>query len=96
MDVAIDRLGRMVVPKAVRERLGLTPGSRLELVVEDTGLRLSPRRGPARVEDRDGVAVLVHDAVTAPAAEEVRAVIEEIRREPLQRALDALVPGPDA
>ncbi len=35
MDLTLDRFGRVVIPKRVRDRLGLHPGSRLRLDVDD-------------------------------------------------------------
>lgn len=49
MMVAIDRAGRIVVPKEVRDRLGLTPSSELEVSVEGDALVLTPARRPGRV-----------------------------------------------
>jgi len=37
------RSGRLVIPAAVREELGLTPGTELVLRVDDEGLRLQTR-----------------------------------------------------
>jgi AbrB family looped-hinge helix DNA binding protein len=40
MRTTIDRAGRVVIPAAVRERAGFSPGSELEITVEDTGVRI--------------------------------------------------------
>jgi AbrB family looped-hinge helix DNA binding protein len=40
MRTTIDKAGRLVIPAAVRERLGLVPGTTLEVSVDETGLRL--------------------------------------------------------
>jgi len=40
MTVTIDKAGRVVIPAAVRERLGFEAGTSLELTVEDAGVRL--------------------------------------------------------
>lgn len=40
MRTTIDKAGRLVVPAPVRERLGLEPGTVLEVTVEETGIRL--------------------------------------------------------
>jgi AbrB family looped-hinge helix DNA binding protein len=40
MRTTIDKAGRVVIPAAVRERAGLTPGSELEVTEEDRGIRL--------------------------------------------------------
>jgi len=40
MRTTIDKAGRVVIPAAVRERAGLTPGTQLEITVDETGLRI--------------------------------------------------------
>jgi AbrB family looped-hinge helix DNA binding protein len=40
MRTTIDKAGRVVIPAAVRERTGLTPGTELEITVDETGLRI--------------------------------------------------------
>lgn len=58
MSITIDRAGRIVVPKALRERFGLIPGAEIEIEPVADGLHLRPRgTGPAFVE-KEGL--LVH------------------------------------
>jgi AbrB family looped-hinge helix DNA binding protein len=45
MRSTIDKAGRVVIPAAVRERAGLTPGAVLEISADDTGVRIE-RVGP--------------------------------------------------
>lgn len=40
MVVTIDKAGRVVIPAAVRERAGLTPGVELRLSLDEFGIRL--------------------------------------------------------
>jgi AbrB family looped-hinge helix DNA binding protein len=40
MRTTIDKAGRVVIPVTIRERAGLSPGSELEITVDDTGVRL--------------------------------------------------------
>lgn len=40
MRTTIDKAGRVVIPAALRERAGLTPGAELEVTEDETGLRL--------------------------------------------------------
>ena len=40
MKSTIDKAGRLVIPVAVRERAGLTPGTELEVTVDEFGIRL--------------------------------------------------------
>jgi AbrB family looped-hinge helix DNA binding protein len=42
MDVAVDKAGRMVLPKPVRERLGLVRGGKLHLQESAEGVVLKP------------------------------------------------------
>ncbi len=59
MLVTIDRAGRVVIPKDVRERLMLAADAELEVDVEGDSIRLTPRVGPRRrVGEVDGLPVL--------------------------------------
>jgi AbrB family looped-hinge helix DNA binding protein len=40
MKTTIDKAGRVVIPVEIRRRLGLEPGTELEVVVEDFSVRL--------------------------------------------------------
>jgi AbrB family looped-hinge helix DNA binding protein len=40
MRTTIDKAGRVVIPASIRERAGLTPGAALEIVEDETGIRL--------------------------------------------------------
>src|SRR5688500_14323819 len=40
MRTTIDKAGRVVIPAAIRERARLTPGAELEIVEDETGIRL--------------------------------------------------------
>ncbi len=71
----------MVVPKDVRERLGLRPGSRIVLTEVAGHLEISPATTPVRLEDRDGALVAVAEtALPVLTAEQVRDAIEATRR----------------
>lgn len=59
MLVTVDRAGRIVVPKDLRERLSLEAGSELEVSVEDDALRLTPvRKAGRRIVEVDGWPVI--------------------------------------
>ena len=62
MDVTIDKFGRIVIPKVVRDSLGLKAGSELqvEITEEETGERtiaLRPGQEKALLIDEDGLLV---------------------------------------
>ena len=81
MLATIDGGGRVVVPKDVRERLGLRPGAQVELSEIDGVLEIAPVVTAMTVVERDGVVVLQAPApMPALTAEQVRAVQETIRR----------------
>lgn len=81
--MTIDAAGRTVVPKALRERLHLQPGSALEATVEDGRLVATPV-GPAVVlveEDGRLVATTAEPGVTL-SQEDLLRLIDEDRRWP--------------
>ncbi|WSE56444.1 AbrB/MazE/SpoVT family DNA-binding domain-containing protein [Mycolicibacterium sp. ND9-15] len=81
MFATIDAGGRIVVPKEVRERLGLRPGSRIVLREVEGRLEISPATTPVRLVDREGALVAVADAdLPALTAEQVRDAVEAARR----------------
>jgi AbrB family looped-hinge helix DNA binding protein len=49
MRTTIDKAGRVVIPAALRDRAGLTPGTTLEVTADDHGLRLEAVTEPARL-----------------------------------------------
>jgi len=57
MKTTIDSVGRVVVPKPLRDALGLTPGSVVEISRYGAGLQLLPAGRTARLVDESGVLV---------------------------------------
>jgi len=58
MTVTIDSAGRIVVPKAVRDNLGLKPGTELTLTEADDRITLTPVAHKSHLVKRDGVWML--------------------------------------
>ncbi len=56
MQTTIDKAGRLVIPKPLREQVGLRPGA-VEVVADGTGLRVEPLAGDS-LEQRDGRLVI--------------------------------------
>jgi AbrB family looped-hinge helix DNA binding protein len=49
---AIDKRGRITLPREIRRRLGLSPGDRLDFVVEEGQIVLRPSRSATSVFDK--------------------------------------------
>jgi len=81
MKLTIDKSGRIVVPEPLRERLGLKPGTELEVQEQPGGvfLRMMQER-PALVRI-DGL--WVHRGIAQPGANWNR-VIQEVREERIE------------
>lgn len=59
MRVAIDRLGRLVIPKSLRVALGIGPDTEFELLPDGAGLRLEPVQAAQRaIGEADGLPIL--------------------------------------
>ncbi len=81
MRIGIDAVGRLVLPKPLRDELGIVGATELEVASRDGVIELAVADVPARVEDRDGVPVIVTDAPMPPlSVDDVRAAIDRARR----------------
>jgi AbrB family looped-hinge helix DNA binding protein len=82
MRTTIDRAGRLVVPKAFREALGLLGGAEVEIVLVDGRIEIEPAPAEIRLERAaDGHLVAVADReMPVLTAERVRSVLERVRR----------------
>ncbi|MGH9304148.1 MAG: AbrB/MazE/SpoVT family DNA-binding domain-containing protein [Acidimicrobiales bacterium] len=81
MQIAIDSSGRLVVPKALRDALGLAPGIELEAVARDGVLEISPVPTKVRLIEEDGLLVASPcQLMPSLDANTVRAVLENVRR----------------
>ena len=78
METTIDAAGRIVVPKALRDALGLVPGTTLDVSSYGGGLTLVPHGRTARMVDEDGVLVAEGDQQVTD--EDVFALIDAGRR----------------
>jgi len=81
MRTTIDTAGRIVVPKALRDELGLRGGEELDIAARDGRLEIEVPATPMRLERREGVPVAASDApLPTLTAEAVRQTLERVRR----------------
>lgn len=83
LKTTIDRAGRLVIPKAIRERYGLDEGAEVEIIAAPDGITLIPSRTERRIVRRGRVLAIDTGAETAP----LEAFdVESARLDRLQRA----------
>jgi AbrB family looped-hinge helix DNA binding protein len=81
MRVAIDASGRIVVPKALRDRLDLRGGEQLELDVRDGVLEIRPSPASVQVvETPEGPVAEALDEIPELTDAIVRDTLEQVRR----------------
>ena len=84
MRTTIDRTGRLVVPKALRDRLGLNAGAGVELTERGAELVITPVGPEIVLEQREGrrVFVTTQDETPGLTDDDVRRMVEESRQWP--------------
>jgi AbrB family looped-hinge helix DNA binding protein len=81
MKTTIDAAGRIVVPKSLRQALGLKAGQPVEIRAGDGRLEIEIAPTPMRLKKRGKGVVAVPDArLPALTAEQVRDTLERVRR----------------
>ncbi len=79
MEAVIDSGGRVVLPKHLRDALGLTPGSKVDVSAYGGGLQITPGGRTAQIE-QDANGRLVAHADTEVTDEMMFALIDSGRR----------------
>jgi AbrB family looped-hinge helix DNA binding protein len=81
MRTAIDAAGRVVVPKALRDALGLRAGQPLEITERDGRLEIVPAPTPMNlVDEGNGVVAVAEAEMPVLTADLVRDTLERTRR----------------
>jgi len=57
MITTIDKAGRLVLPKTIRDRLRLVPGAEIDLSLEGECVRLTAHTPAASLQSKDGLLV---------------------------------------
>ena len=79
MEATIDSAGRILLPKSLRDALGLAPGSKVDISAYGAGLQVIPGGRTARiVRGPDGRLVAVSETVVTD--DDMFALIDSARR----------------
>lgn len=78
MEAIVDQVGRIVLPKRLRDQLGLVPGSSVDVSLYGDGLHVAPGGRTAQLQRRGGRLVAV--AATPVSDDDVLGLIDSIRR----------------
>ncbi|MSP96209.1 MAG: AbrB/MazE/SpoVT family DNA-binding domain-containing protein [Betaproteobacteria bacterium] len=81
MKATLDAAGRLVVPKALRQALGLRPGQALDIRAGDGRLEIEIAATPMRLKKRGkGVVAVAQAELPVLTADQVRETLERVRR----------------
>ena len=81
MKATLDSAGRIVVPKPLRDALGLKPGQPLDIQAGDGRLEIKIVPTPMRLKKRGKGMIAIPDAeLPTLTAEQVRDTLERVRR----------------
>jgi AbrB family looped-hinge helix DNA binding protein len=61
MEAVVDQAGRIVLPKFIRDALGLLPGTKVDISPYGAGVQVVPAGRTARLVEEDGVLVSAGD-----------------------------------
>lgn len=78
METKIDSVGRIVLPKPLRDALGLTVGTTVDVSLYGQGLHVVPDTRTARIEKRSGRLVAV--SKTKVTDEDIFRLVDDGRR----------------
>jgi AbrB family looped-hinge helix DNA binding protein len=85
METTLDRFGRIIIPKDVRDDMGLEAGAVLQIEKEGEKIVLQPVRGEPRVKEKKGILVF-----TGTAMGDVAAALGEHRKRRLRKISRAI------
>jgi AbrB family looped-hinge helix DNA binding protein len=80
METTLDRFGRVVIPKGVRDDMGLEAGAVLTIEKKGEKIVLQPVQGEPKIVEKKGILVF-----TGAAVGDVGAAIKEHRKRRLKR-----------
>ena len=87
MIIAMDKAGRIVIPKNLRERAGFTSGEPLEIRYDAGRIEIEPAAAEPQLVNEDGFWVASAPDAAPIDPDTVRATLAEVREERERRAL---------
>ena len=85
METTLDKFGRVVIPKKLREDLGLHPGSLLQIKQDDQKIFIEPVHEEPRLVVKEGVLVYQGNA-----AGDIEKAIKDHRQERLNKSASGI------
>ena len=79
LKIQIDKFGRVVLPKSIRDRLGLAPGTEFEVEEQDEAILLKPTIPRAELVEKNGWLVAKSGASVGPNI--IEETLESVRRQ---------------
>lgn len=80
MNVVLDKFGRVLIPKRVRDQLGLKPGTELRLETGERAISLIPAEDERLLDDEGGVLVF-----TGKLTGEAAGAVGQLRNERMRK-----------
>ena len=71
MKTTMDKAGRLVIPKEIRDAAGLRPGMTLDIRCADGRITIEPDSLPIRLVERDGLLVMEALVPVEPLTDEI-------------------------
>jgi len=78
MEATVDAVGRIVLPRQLRDRMGLVAGSTVDRSLYGDGLHIAPSGRTARLVEEDGELVALSDTLVTD--DDVFGLIDSTRR----------------
>lgn len=79
MNTRLDKFGRIVIPKSIRDRLGLAPGERLRIEVQDSKIVVDAPGKEPQLVTKEGLLVIAGHLTGS-----VDDLVEKVREERLK------------
>jgi AbrB family looped-hinge helix DNA binding protein len=87
MKTTLDRFGRVVVPKNIRDRLGLRPGTEIEIDEKENEVVLKPVEHEPTLMVKEGILVY-----SGKATGDIKGAVKALREERLKKAASGKKP----